>query len=232
MGKILGMDDGVLGDIAAWHKSKKRMDQARSVYGRYADKVNGRRAVAGSFREEKKYEEAVRHYLALVGLDKEREATWQQDIVSTWREAHQWDKAIATYRNLLTVDPDRHSDWNWGIAECYEKKGQWPQAIQSYRQTDNYPEGYFRMAECNRHLKKWTEGLVLLNQAKSHDNVADRAQHRIAQFYEMAGKKENAIKSFQVTCKKYPKSRYASLAHAHLQTKYGISVTLGGATDK
>mgnify|MGYP001162275753 FL=1 len=232
MGKILGMDDGVLGEIAAWHKSKKRMEQARSVYGRYADKVNGRRAVAGSFREEKKYEEAVRHYLALIGLDKEREATWQQDVVSTWRDSSQWDKAIATYRTLLTVDPDRHSDWNWGIAECYEKKRQWPQAIQSYRQTDNYPEGYFRMAECNRHLKKWTEGLVLLNQAKSHENVADRAQHRIAQFYELAGKKENAIKSFQITCKKYPKSRYASISHAHLQTKYGISVTLGGATDK
>ena len=102
---------------------RKRMEQARSVYGRYADKVNGRRAVAGSFREERKYEDAVRHYLALVGLDKEREATWQQDVVSTWREASQWDKAIATYRTLLTVDPDRHSDWNWGIAECYEKKG-------------------------------------------------------------------------------------------------------------
>ena len=232
MGRILGMDDGILGDIAAWHKSKKRIEQARSIYGDYADKVNGRRAIAGSFREEKKYEEAVRNYLSLIGLDKEREANWQQDVVSTWREAGQWDKAIATYRNLLNLDPDRHSDWNWGIAECYEKKRQWSQAIQSYRQTDNYPEGYFRMAECNRHLKKWTEGLVLLNQAKSHDNVADRAQYRIAQFYEMAGKKENAIKSFQVTCKKYPKSRYASVAHAHLQTKYGISVTLGGATDK
>lgn len=232
MGKILGMDDGILGLIAAWHKTKKRMDSARATYGRYQDKVNGRRAVAQSFRDEGKYEEAVRHYLALIGMDKEREATWQQDVASTWWDAGQWDKAIATYRELHKVDPDRHSDWNWGIAKCYEKKGQWSQAIRSYQQTDKFPDAYFHMAECNRRLKKWTEGLVLLSQARSHDNVADKAQHRIAQFYEEAGQKENAIKSFQITCKKFPKSRYASLAHAHLQSKYGISVTLGGAADE
>ena len=231
-GKLLGMNDHLLGEIAAWHKKKDRRDQARTTYGRYEDKVNGRRAIAGSFREEKKFEEAVRHYLALIGLDKEREATWQHDVVGTWREAGQWDKAIATYRELLKVDPDRHSNWYWGIAECYEHKKQWSQAIQAYRQTDNYPEGYFRMAECNRHLKKWTEGLVLLNQAKAEKNVADRAQFRIAQFYEMSGQKEKGIKSFQMTCKLYPKSGYASRAHAHLQTKYGISVTLGGAIDE
>jgi tetratricopeptide (TPR) repeat protein len=230
-GKLLGIDDNLLGGIAAWHKKKDRREQARSTYGRYEDKVNGRRAIAGSFREEKKYEEAVRHYLTLIGLDKEREATWQNDVVGTWREAHQWDKAIATYRELLKVDPDRHSNWYWGIAECYEKKSQFSQAIQAYRQTDNYPEGYFRMAECNRHLKKWTEGLVLLNQAKAEKKVADRAQYRIAQFYEMAGQKEKCIKSFQMTCKLYPRSGYASRAHAHLQDEYGISVTLGGAKD-
>ena len=232
MGKVLGMDDGILGLIAAWHKTKKRMDSARTTYGRFQDKVNGRRAVAQSFRDEKKYEEAVRHYLALIGMDKEREATWQQDVASTWWDAGQWDKAIATYRELLKVDPDRHSDWNWHLAKCYEKKAQWTQAIRSYQQTDKFPDAYFYMAECNRHLKKWTEGLVLLSQARSHGNVADKAQHRIAQFYEMAGQKENAIKSFQLTCKKFPKSRYASLAHAHLQNKYGISVTLGGVADE
>ena len=231
-GKLLGMDDLLLGQIAAWHKKKDRREQARSTYGRYEDKVNGRRAIAGTFREERKYEEAVRHYLALIGMDKEREATWQQDVVGTWRDAGQWDKAIATYRELLKVDPDKHSSWYWGIAECYEHKKQYSQAIQAYRQTDNYPEGYFRMAECNRHLKKWTEGLVLLNQAKAEKRVADRAQFRIAQFYEMAGQKEKCIKSFQMTCKLYPRSGYASRAHAHLQTKYGISVTLGGATDE
>ena len=232
MGKVLGMDDDILGSMAAWHKGKKRIDQARAIYGRYKDKVNGRRAIASSYREEKNYEEAVRQYLSLIGLDKDREDQWQRDVVGTWRDAAKWDKAIATYQTLLKVDPDRYSDYNWGIAECRERQSKWNEAILSYRQTDNFPEAYFRMAECHRHLKKWNEGLILLNQARSHDNVADRAQHRIAQFYEMSGQKEKAIKSFQVTCKKYPKSRYASISHAHLQTKYGISVTLGGATDE
>ena len=232
MGKVLGMDDAILGSMAAWHKEKKRIDQARSIYGRYKDKVNGRRAIASSYREEGNYEEAVRQYLSLIAMDKDREADWQRDVVGTWREAYKWDKAIATYQILLKVDPDRYSEYNWGIAECWEKQSKWKEAILSYRQTDRFPDAYFSMAECHRHLKKWNEGLILLNQARSHENVADRAQHRIAQFYEMSGQKEKAIKSFQITCKKYPKSRYASISHAHLQTKYGISVTLGGATDK
>ena len=239
MGKVLGMDDAILGSMAAWHKGKKRIEQARSLYGRYKDKVNGRRAIASSYREEGNYEEAVRQYLSLIGLDKDREAEWQRDVVATWRGAYKvlrqakyLTKAIATYQILLKVDADRFSEYNWGIAECHEKLSKWKEAILSYRQTDKFPEAYFRMAECHRHLKKWNEGLILLNQARSHENVADRAQHRIAQFYEMSGQKEKAIKSFQVTCKKYPKSRYASISHAHLQTKYGISVTLGGATDK
>ena len=232
MGKVLGMDDEILGSMASWHKGKKRIDQARSIYGRYKDQVNGRRAVASSYREERNYEEAVRQYLSLIAMDKEREADWQRDVVGTWRDASKWAKAITTYQTLLKVDPDRFSEYNWGIAECHEKLSKWREAILSYRQTDKFPEAYFRMAECHRHLKKWNEGLILLNQARSHENVADRAQHRIAQFYEMSGQKEKAIKSFQITCKKYPKSRYASISHAHLQTEYGISVTLGGATDK
>tara|TARA_B100001123_G_scaffold397599_1_gene480967 strand:- start:3735 stop:5462 length:1728 start_codon:yes stop_codon:yes gene_type:complete len=262
MGKKLGMDDSILGSMAEWHKRKDRREQARSVYRRYkdkqaglravansyveenqygqarsvyalySDKVEGRLAIAKSYRSERNWKEAVKNYLSLIALDKERESSWQKNVVDTWREASEWDKAIDTYRELLNVDPDRHSDWYWGMAECYEKKKKWSEAIQAYRQTDNYPEGYFRMAECNKELKKWPEGLVMLNQAKSHKNVGDRAQFRIAQFYEMAGHKEKCIKAFQMTCKLYPKSSYASRAHAYLQTEYGINVTLGGSTDK
>ena len=49
---------------------------------------------------------------------------------------------------------------------------------------------------------------------------------------EFKGGKENAIKWFQHTCKLYPKNSRASQAHAHLQNKYKISVTLGGANEK
>jgi len=44
--------------------------------------------------------------------------------------------------------------------------------------------------------------------------------------------KEQAIKSFQRVCKAFPKSGQASRAHAHLQTKYKITITLGGAKDE
>lgn len=50
--------------------------------------------------------------------------------------------------------------------------------------------------------------------------------------YGEAGERENAIRIFQSTCKTFPKTGQASRAHAHLQNKYKISVTLGGATDK
>ena len=43
--------------------------------------------------------------------------------------------------------------------------------------------------------------------------------------------KESAIKAFQQVCRKYPKDRHASVAHAHLQNAYKISVTLGGSKD-
>ena len=44
--------------------------------------------------------------------------------------------------------------------------------------------------------------------------------------------RNNAIKWFQQTCKLYPKTSHASQAHAHLQSKYKISVTLGGSSEK
>jgi len=262
MGKMLGMEDRILASIADWHKKRDRRDQARATYGRYADKEAGLRAIAASFMEEKKYDqarsvygryadktegrlaiadsfkseqkwtEAVKHYLSLIQLDKEREASWQHKVVETWKDAHQWDKAIATYRILLNVDPDRYSNWYWEIAKCYEHKKQWSQAIQAYRQADNYPAGYYAMAHCHRQLKKWKEAILLLRQAKSHDNEGPKAQLLIAEYYEHSGQKENAIKSFQITCKSYPRSQQASKAHARLQDKYGISVTLGGATDE
>ena len=49
--------------------------------------------------------------------------------------------------------------------------------------------------------------------------------------FEQMGKKESAIKAFRVVCKNWPTSGNASRAHAHLQTKYNISVTLGGAKE-
>ena len=233
MGKLLGLDDEIRGSIAQWHKKKLRREEARRIYGQFDDKIAGQDNIASMWLEEKKYDQAVFVYNRIISMDeKENEAKWQEAIAQTWRTASQWDKAIETYRTLLNVDPENFSKWYWGIAECYESKSAWPLAIQAYRQTDNYPEGYFRMAECNLKIKNWSETLIMLNQAKATEAVAPRAQLRIAQVYELWAKKEKAIKSYQTVCKQYPKTGQASQAHAHLQSKFGISVTLGGAKDE
>jgi len=49
---------------------------------------------------------------------------------------------------------------------------------------------------------------------------------------EEAGQQDPAIQAFQTVCKKFPKDAHAGIAHAHLQQKYKISVTLGGAAEE
>jgi tetratricopeptide (TPR) repeat protein len=182
--------------------------------------------------EEKKWNESVNIYNQLIGMDKEKEGQWQQAIVGVWRKAGEWDKAIDTYRLLLTVEAGKFGDWYWGIADCYERTGRLKEAIQSYRQSDRYPSVYFAMASCHRRLKQYKEALVLYHQARVDKGSAPEATKLIAETYEQSGARENAIKWFQQTCKLYPKTSQASKAHAHLQSKYKISVTLGGANEK
>ena len=88
------------------------------------------------------------------------------------------------------------------------------------------------MASCHRRLKQYKEALILYHQARADKGSAPNATIHIAYTYEEYDQKENAIKWFQQTCKLYPKNSRASQAHAHLQNKYKISVTLGGANEK
>ena len=232
LGKLIGVDDGLRGKQASWHQSRKRYDEARVVYSQYKNREAGLAAIANSWYEEKKWEEAVDIYNQLIGMDKDKEGQWQQEIVGVWRKAGQWDKAIAAYRILLTVEAEKFSDWYWGIADCYERSGRLKEAIHSYRQSDRYPGVYFAMASCHRRLKQYKEALVLYHQARADKGSAPEATKQIAETYEQSGARENAIKWFQQTCKLYPKTSQASRAHAHLQSKYKISVTLGGANEK
>ncbi|MDG2214538.1 MAG: tetratricopeptide repeat protein, partial [Verrucomicrobiota bacterium] len=232
LGKMIGVDDGLRSKQASWHRNRKRYAQARRIYSQYKDREAGLAATADSWYEEKKWAEAVNVYNQLIGLDKKKEGEWQQAIVGVWRKAGEWDKAIATYRILLTVDAGEFGDWYWGIADCYERTGRLKEAIHSYRQSDRYPTVYFAMASCHRRLKQYKEALVLYHQARADKGAAPEATKLIAETYEQSGARENAIKWFQQTCKLYPKTSQASRSHAHLQSKYKISVTLGGANEK
>lgn len=153
-------------------------------------------------------------------------------IAGMLREEGKHEEAIVIYRDLMQIDSENANGYQWSIAECYQDAGKFKEAIHSYREADRYPDAYFRMAGCHRKLKQYREALVLYNQAKSYDGAAPEALLQIGYTYEDYGQREKAIKTFQQVCKLFPKSDRASRAHAHLQNKYKLSVTLGGATDE
>ena len=83
---------------------------------------------------------------------------------------------------------------------------------------------------CHRRLKQYKEAVILYNQIiGGAPSSAPWALLQIGYTRETAGQREQAIKTFQQVCKRFPKKGEASRAHAHLQNKYKISVTLGGA---
>jgi len=141
-------------------------------------------------------------------------------------------EAIETYRQLLEIDGEHSGDHFWAIAGCYEKLSDWKKAIASYRQVDRFPSDYFAIAKCHRQLGEQKEAIVLYNQIKIVGESAPEATLQIGFTYEEAKDKAKAIRTFQLTCKRYPKSGQASKAHSHLQNKYNINMTLGGTEEE
>ena len=233
LAKIIGLDDGVRGEMAAWHRDRKRYAEAIKIYEQFTNKINGLSSLAWMHRRyERKPAEAVNAYNRVIGLDEENAGKWHIEIAATWYELKKWDEAIGAYQTLIKVVPEQFGKWYRQIGYCYEASGRLPLAIQSFRQSDQFPSVYFDIARCHRKLKQWKEALVLYHQARNDKGAAPEATIWIGYTYEASGSKENAIKWFQQTCKLYPKTSQASKSHAHLQRTYKISVTLGGATDE
>ena len=109
---------------------------------------------------------------------------------------------------------------------------QWKEAIACYRQCTNFPDNYRAMAECHRRLGQYKEAQMLYGQIIGDPAAAPVVLLAIADTWEEAGKKEEAIKALQRVCKRCPKSPQASQAHLRLQAVYKISITLGGATEE
>lgn len=192
-----GKDDGLLGRMAAWYKSRKKPEEARRIYAEFEDQVAGLKNIAAMDLEEGKIKEAME-----------------------------------VFRKLIEIDGDNADEYLWSIAGCYENLSEWKNAIATYRQTDRFPANHFAMASCHRKLGEQNEAIVLYNQCKVVDDSAPEATLQIGFTYEEAKEKEKAIRTFQLTCKRYPKSGPASKAHAHLQNEYNINVTLGGAEEE
>ena len=231
--KRFGKDDAILAKLAQWRIGQGQFDLAREVYRRYENKIEGNSQIALSYRRQKKHDSAVAIYQQLIGLDPENVLRWKAEIAAAYREVPKYKEAIAFYTQLMQEDIEQADRWRWQIATAYKDAGQHKEAIGFFRQCVNFPENYKQMARCHRHLKQHNEALLLYNQiAGGHETSAPWALLQAAYTREEANQKEAAIRGFQLLCKRYPKSSYASTAHAHLQNKYKLSITLGGAKDE
>jgi len=228
IGERFGNNDGLRGRMASWYKARDKLHEARRIFGEFDDKAAGQIALAAMLREDGKILEAIEVYRRLIETDSDHSLAHLSAIASCYENLSDWNKAIAVYREMLEIDGDHSGDHFWAIASCYEKLSDWNKAIASYRQVDRFPSDYFAMAKCHRRLGEHKEAIVLYNQIKIIDKSAPEASLQIGFTYEEAKDKEKAIRTFQLTCKRYPKSSQASRSHSHLQNKYNINVTLGG----
>jgi tetratricopeptide (TPR) repeat protein len=225
--------DDALGRLAAWYKSKTNFDKARETYRRYSNSHEGLGQVAYSFREQQNYQSAVEVYQQLIVADADGKIRWKSELAATLRALSKWPEAIAVYEELYKDDAENPSRWRWEVASTHRDAGQLKEAIGHFRQCTNFPENYKQMAACHRQLKQYGEAVTLYNQVAAGDKgSAPWAMLQVAYTREQAGEKEPAIAAFQQVCKRFPKDGHASIAHAHLQQAYNISVTLGGAAEE
>ena len=194
---------------------------------RYGTDDTLRSKMADWFKQRKKPAEARRLYTEF-----DNRVTGLKNLAAMDLDEGKIKDAMEIFRQLIEIDGDHADDYLWSIAGCYEKLSAWKKAIATYRQIDRFPKNHFRMARCHRRLKEYDEAILLYKQTKVVDSAAPEASLQIGFTYEEAGEKENAIRTFQLTCKRHPKSKQASKSHAHLQNQYNIHVTLGGAEEK
>lgn len=231
--KSFGTNDPTLQRLGDWYKSVGKFEPARAQYARFENKIEAQNQIAYSYRQQQNYDAAVQAYQRNVAADPENQSRWSSEVANAYREARKYDQAIAVYNELMKTDSANAEKWLWLIAVSYRDAGKYKEAIGHYRQCNNFPSNYSEMAACHRALKEYGEAVILYNQiVGGAPNSAPWAMLQIGYTQEQAGKKEAAIKAFQQVCKNFPKDGHASQAHAHLQTEYKITVTLGGAKDE
>ena len=226
-----------LKNLAAMSLEEKKVAAAISIY-REMIKIDENNSVeyllniASCYESQPDWEKAIACYRQIIKIDKDNSVKYLLTIAGCYKTQSNWDKAIACYREIIEIDGENSGEYLWSIAGCHETKLDWKNAIACYRQIDRFPANYFAMANCHRKLKEQQEAITLYNQIKILEKSAPEASLQIGYTYEEAKDKEKAIRTFQLTCKRYPKSGQASRAHSHLQNKYKINVTLGGSEEE
>ena len=81
-------------------------------------------------------------------------------------------------------------------------------------------------------LRQYDNAVRCYFAASKIDPTLDYVHNNLGYSQLLRGNHQKAIKAFQQVCKRFPKDHHASTAHAHLQSEYNISITLGGAKDE
>lgn len=230
--KQFGSSDETLQRFGDWQKSVNDYEAARVTFARFENKLEGKHQIAHSFRQQKNFDQSAKAFRQLSLEDDKQPFRWIGEEGATWRHyAQNYAEAVKIYTELVQKDVEHLDDWLFALADAHHHAGQYKEAIQFYRQCGkHYPDTHFRMASCHRALKDYGEALLVYGGIiRTDKNAAPQAQLESARTFEEQGLKEKAILAFQKVCKDYPTSGPASTAHAHLQTNYKITVTLGGA---
>ena len=186
--------------------------------------------IATSYRQEKDLIQAIQTYNKLITEDTQNQVKWQAESATTYREFKKYTEAIALYQQLVQDDAANADRWLWETAMTHKEAANWKEAIGFFRQSERFPESYWEMASCHRRLKQHNEAITLYNQIAGGDKGrAAAAMLQVGYTQEEAKNSDKAITAFKKVCRLFPKDQSASRAHAHLQNKYKITVTLGGA---
>jgi tetratricopeptide (TPR) repeat protein len=218
--------------VADMHQSAGRPKEAGDTYTKLLAEYAGDDEVlsryAGYLKSQSRRDEARQAYGRM-----KNQVEGQNQVAWSYREEGKPLLAIPIYEGLIARDAANAARWQWQLAEAYRDGGKYKEAIAAYQQSDNMPASLQQIGNCHRALQQYREAIGMYTQiAGAYEGSAPWAVLQIGYTQEQAGQSETAIKTFQQVCKKYPKSNEASQAHQHLNNKYKITVTLGGAKDE
>ena len=217
--------------IADLHMAARRPEKAREVYDQMLAKHGSEDDILGRlaqwFKTQNKRDEARQTYARY-----KNQIEGQSQVAYSFREERRYEDAANVYRELAIKDTKDANRWQGELGHALRDAGKHKEAIAAYRLWDSFPATYWYMASCHRSLGEFKEALALYHQAAAEPSWTPQSMLQIGYTYEQSKESEKAIKSFQLVCKKFPKTGEASQAHAHLQNAYKITATLGGAKDE
>lgn len=127
--QAFGQEDDILGGLASWLRSTQRRPEARRVYARFTNQIEGTAQLAWMDREEQQWDQALQLYQGLLSQDVDHVDRWQWEIANTNRDAGRYQDAIAAYRQCENF-PDNVQQMAW----CYRQLGEFQEALVLYNQ--------------------------------------------------------------------------------------------------